>query len=284
MGAKGNVVIRLLYEPTAGGSATATLAIEEISADPLYHHRYEMSLTAKATAPVIFLAGGPASTIPDIELKSLDFGTIAPDATATASFWVRNVGDAPLTVPGVIENLQSNFGIVAPAILPAVLAPNAEIEVQCQFLAPPVSGRHMAGSFRVLSDDPIRDDTGDPLIPGAVLEVTGRSGGPSLLEPAEFEQGIVVVHPPAATVFTFTSDGTEAVMVREAKLVDVTPGTNFSLTSAPALPARLDPSTVLTLSVTCIATAPGMYEVDLFVTHNGNPHSSSQVRLRAIVT
>ncbi|MEP7112802.1 MAG: choice-of-anchor D domain-containing protein [Ilumatobacteraceae bacterium] len=294
VGSTSSVVIRVLYEPTAAGASVATLAIDETSADPLYRRRYEMPLTAQATMPSIFLAGGarrwihglpgqPDVPMRDIELRSLDFGVVPPDKTSIVSFWIRNVGNAALTVQGVIENMRGSFSVVDPNIFPIVLPANGEMEVPCSFLAPHASGQSVASSLRVLSDDPLRADSGDPQVPGAVLEVTGRSGGPSLLDPVEFEQGIVAIDPPAALTFTFRSDGTDAVTVRQVEFFDVNPGTNFSVSTAPQLPARVDPATELTLTVTCIANAPGMYEADLVVTHNGNPNSTSQVRLRAIV-
>ncbi len=281
-----SVVIRMLYEPTAGGATAATLAIEETSADPLYKRRYEVSLSATATAPAIFLASGPRRWVhglpgqPDVpvrdfELKVLDFGVAPPGQPSTASFWIRNVGDAPLTVQDVIENMRGNFAVVDPAIFPNVVQPDGEMEVSCRFLAPPVPGMTVASTLRVRSDD--------PLVPGAVLEVAGRSGGAHLTEPIEFDQGVVVVDPAAVVTFTFRSDGTDAVMVTQAKFIDLNPGTNFSVSSTPPLPARLDPAKDLTLTVTCIATVPGTYEADLVVTHSGNPYSTSQVRLRAHV-
>jgi pimeloyl-ACP methyl ester carboxylesterase len=294
LGPHSSVVIRVLHEPAAPGASAATLTIEETSADPLHRRRYEMALSAQATMPIIFLAGGPQRWIHglpgqpdipmrDIELTSLDFGIVPPDKTSSVSFWIRNAGNAPLTVHSVIENMRSNFAVVDPTVFPIVVPPIGEIEVPCRFLAPSASGKSLASWFRVLSDDPVRVDRSDPPLLGAVLEVTGRSGGPSLLDPVEFDQGIVEVHPPAALTFTFRSDGTDVVTVRQTEFFDVNPGTNFSVSSAPQLPARLSPASELTLTVTCIATAPGMYEADLVVTHNGNPNSTSQVRLRAIV-
>lgn len=294
LGSQSSVVIRVLYEPTAAAANAATLAIDETCADPLYRRRYEVPLTAQATMPTIFVAGGPQRWIHglpgqpdvpvrDIELRSLDFGVVPPDKTSIASFWIRNIGNAPLAVRGVIEHMSGNFSVVDPNVFPIVVPADGEMEVPCRFLAPSVSATSVASSFRVLSDDALRADSGDPQVPGAMLEVTGRSGGPSLLDPVEFDQGIVAVYPPAALTFTFRSDGTERVTVRQVEFFDVNPGTNFSVSTVPQLPARLNPALELTLTVTCIATAPGTYEADLVVNHNGNPNSSSNVRLRAVV-
>jgi hypothetical protein len=288
--AAGNsVVIRVLYQPIVRGAAQATVAIDVRSQDPQYSHRYEIPVAATAQMPTIFLASGPQRSVHmpgepdrpvrDLELKVLDFGVAPINKTSVASFWIRNVGDAPLTVQSVVAD-RNNFE--TKGNFPSTLAPGSELEVQCTFFAPTDPGMTVAGQFRLLSDDPIRVDGGSPPQPGAILKVKGRSGGPKLTEPVEFEQGVVVIQQSAT--FTFRSDGTDPTVVKGFKIVELNPGTNFSVSSVPQIPARLDPGSELKLMVTLRANQPGMYEADLLVTHNGNPHQSSQVRVRATVT
>jgi len=128
-------------------------------------------------------------------------------------------------------------------------------------------------------------DSSDPLLPGAVIEVKGRSGGPNLTEPLEFEQGVVVVSPPASATLTLRSDGTDPVTVRGVKLIELNRGTNFSVNSMPQIATTLvlAPGTELTLTVALTAIRRGVYEADLIVAHNGNPRRTSQVRLRGNV-
>ncbi|MCU1265464.1 MAG: hypothetical protein JWM21_1782 [Acidobacteria bacterium] len=283
----GHIVIRVLCQPTARGVANATLKFDVRSSDPQYQRSYEIPLTVTSQMPTLFIAGGPqrvrgpgGDRIPvrERELKTLDFGVAAPSQNTAASFWIRNIGDAQLTVQNLVIVNQGAFS--ANAVFPLALKPGNEIEVPCTFLAPPVAGMNVAGEFRLLSDDPIRMDSGDPLVPGAVLKLKGRSGGPKLAEPIEFEQGVVIVTQPAPVTFILKSVGTDPVTVREVKLIDLNPGSNFSVTSVPQMSATLAPGTELTLTVTLTATQPGRYEADLVVTHNGNAHQSSQVRLR----
>jgi len=287
------------YSPTTRGAAHATLVINmgsRTDAGVDYLQRVEVPISATAIMPTIFLARGPQQwvhglpgepdmPIRDIELKVLDFGVMEPTQTSAASFWIRNVGDAPLTVQGVVVYNQGNFGVTDPTSFPALLQPGSEMEVLCGFLAPPVPGMTVAGTFRVLSDDPLRMDSSDPLLPGAVIEVKGRSGGPNLTEPLEFEQGVVVVSPPASATLTLRSDGTDPVTVRGVKLIELNRGTNFSVNSMPQIATTLvlAPGTELTLTVALTAIRRGVYEADLIVAHNGNPRRTSQVRLRGNV-
>ena len=223
--------------------------------------------------------------IRDIELSVLDFGVAAPNQSSAASFWIRNVGDAPLIVQGVVENARGNFGIPDQTIFPALLQPGSEMEVPCNFLAPPVPGVTLTSTFRVLSDDPSRVDSGDPILPGAMLEVKGQSGGHHLSEPIEFEQGVVVVSPPDSATFIFRSDGTAPVTLRVIELRELNSGANFSLSGAPPrMPAQLAPGAELMLTVTLTATLPGVYWADLIVKHNGTGPGVSQVRLRGDVS
>lgn len=284
-----SVVIRVLYQPMARGAAHATLVIDMRSLDPQYKRSYEIPLAATAHMPTLFLADGPQRwvrgpggirlPVRDFELKVLDFGVASPTQTSAASFWIRNVGDAPLNVKEVssLHSLQDNFLAANTNVFPMTVPPGGEQEVPCVFTGGPISGKSLGSELKVVSDDPLQPIT------GAILLVKGRTAGPHLVEPIEFEQGFIVVTPSAPTTFTFQSDGTDPVTVREVKLIELNPGTNFSVSSAPQIPATLAPGTELTLAVTLTATPPDVYEADLLVAHNGNPRLNSQVRLRGNV-
>lgn len=282
-----SVVIRVLYQPIARGASAATLGIDVRSLDPQYKRSYEIPLAATAQMPTIFLAGEPQRwvggregipvPVRDIELKVLEFGVAAPAQTSAASFWIRNVGDAPLTVKEVssLHGPQGNFLAANTNVFPMTVPPGGEQEVPCVFNGGPVPGKSLGSEFKVVSDDPLQPIT------GTILLVKGRTAGPNLVEPIEFEQGLIIVGPPAPTTLTFQSDGTDPVTVREVKLLELNPGTNFSVSSAPKIPplATLAPGTKLTLTVTLTATLPGVYEAYLHVVHDGNPRRYSQVRL-----
>lgn len=264
----------LTYQPESLVPLATNLTLH--FTDGIAPSRHSQDVVVKVTAnthmPTIFLASrAQQGSRWSRELQVLDFGAAAPNRTSTASFWIRNVGDAPLTVQGVVEFNRGNFGVISPAIFPAILQPGGEMEVPCGFLAPPVPGTIMDGQFSIGSNDPIR--------PSVALWLKGRAAGPHLTEPMEFEQGVVIVSPPSPVTFTFRSDGTAPVTVKETTLIGLNPGTNFSVSGVPQLPATLAPGTELKLTVTLIANLPGVYEADLRVTHDGNPRMISGVRL-----
>ena len=224
-------------------------------------------------APVIFLAAGaqrpvrppvvgglPARQVREPELRALDFGFAVPNRTAAKSFWIRNRGDAPLTVQGV-RLPQNSFG--SATIFPATLQPGAEMEVACGFTAPPVAGMTVLGTFQIGSDDPLR--------PTADLAVRGKAAGASLIRIApsgvptmseSLDLGIVA--PSHSAAITFRSDGTEGVKLMS---INLTPNSGFSIGGLPqAMPAELAPLAELTLTVT-LAAMPGRYRAQLQINH-----------------
>jgi hypothetical protein len=297
------------FNPTSQGQARATLAIDVSSATDLgtvpFHHRYEVPLSGRALRPTIFLARGPrpgtigspggpllppsdAGLPPrppfprppgvgptplqlELELQELDFGAAAPGSTANSSFWIRNVGDAPLTVQGIAVANQQSFGITDVTIFPATLAPGEELEVQCNFLAYAIPGMGAAGEFLVLSDDPLRHT--------AVLRVIGRAAGPHLRDPSEVLDLGSVPPDPASATLTFHSDGTDPVTVEKVVLLTET---DFGVSGVPTLPASLPPGSDLVLTVSLVSTQPGTYQDRLVVAHDGNPGRSSQILVRAV--
>jgi len=275
---KKSVVIRVLYQPMDRGSVTANVRLDVRSADPTYNPTYEIGLKATAQMPTIFLAAGPQRwlrglggipvPIRDQELRALDFGVALPYQSTVASFWIRNLGDAPLTVKEVssLHSLQDYFLTANTNVFPMTVPPGGEQEVPCVFIGGPIAGRSQASELRVVTDDPLQPVT------GTILLAHGRTAGPHLVEPPEMETGFILVRPPNATSITFGSDGTDAVQIT---LIEIRPSSDFSLSGMPAFPATLAPGTKLTLSVTLAATQPGRYEADLVLFHNGNPDLNS---------
>jgi len=268
------------YTPTARGPAIATLAID-LSSDTdagavRFHQRYPVPISARAGMPTIFLSAGPARRrpiprpLPIPELTTLDFGTGPSGVLVNRSFWLRNVGDTPLTVSGIVVYQQGSFGVTNAAIFPATLQPGAELEVPGNYL-PGQQGTSASGEFHVFSNDPLR--------PEAVLFLVGRAAGPHLKVPPELlDLGDVVA--PASAILTFSSDGTGPVTVKRLRLNS---GTHFSVSANPTLPAVLATGGHLTITVTVLATTPGVYQDQLHLVHDGLPSGESSVVVRAAV-
>jgi predicted acylesterase/phospholipase RssA len=272
------------YTPTKRGASQAALVIEmDSDTDSVgvkYQQRYEVPLAGVAKMPTIFIAAqalplivrpprlpiGP-SPLPRLEpeLAVLDFGAAQPGQTASASFWLRNIGDAPLTITGITSH--NNFGITGPT-LPATLTPGGELEVAANFLASARAGEPSAGWFDIHSDDPLR--------PNATLPTTGRAAGPHLSEPTEqFDFGNVTPPPTPTATLTFKSDGTTPVTVEQLTLT----GTAFTATPTPAIPTQLAPGAELTVAVTPVGNGP--LSETLTIRHDGNPNHRSFVVLKA---
>lgn len=275
------------YAPTIKGAAQATLVINMRSgtdAGVEYRQHVVAPFVGLSHMPVISLAAGPRRppirgplgerVFPrELELKQLDFGLAAPNQSVAASFWIRNVGDAPLKVHGVGTYPFlgfGGFGVPDTSIFPATVPAGGELEVRCNFLAGPIPGQPVSNQLVVGSDDPLR--------PSVVLRVKGSIAGPHLAEPNEL-LNLGVVSPGASATLTFRSDGTSPVTLRK---VSLTSGAGFAVSGAPAtMPADLLPGTELVLTVTFTSTQPGRHFDHLALTHDGKVGDSSDIRLEA---
>ena len=267
------------FSPKVRGPAQATLTIETRSNTDIsgveYRRRFDVSLSGLAQAPVLVLADGPHGR----PLATLDFGAANPSTNADASFWVRNDGDAPLVVQGVVEYERSTFGIRDATIFPATLGPGDELEVPCTFLAPAVHGVAAASILHVLANDPREAE--EPSV--GDLIVKGRSAGPHLANPLEVL--MLGTEPPLATSadLVFRSDGTDPVKVKSVKLAHANQFSVTAVTPGNAVPLQLNPGTDLTVTVALTAMQPGSYQDWLVVTQDGSSSGRSQVQVNGYV-
>ena len=264
--------VSVTYAPTAAGTARAILAVDLRSAtDPpgmTYRRRYEVPLSASARMATIFLAALPGD---ETELTVLDFGLGPVGEPVTRSFWIRNVGDHVLTVGAPQATDRDGPWLNDPGRFPATLAPGGQMEVACSFSTGYFPGLAKESGLRIYSDDPAR--------PEVVLRTRIRAAGAHLVEPPEvIDFGVVASA--TSVLITFTSDGSEPVTVSEAQLAAER---DFSLSGVPALPAQIAPGTALRLAATVIAAAPGPYQDQLIVRHDGRGNRESSILLRATI-
>lgn len=271
IGAGQNATVYVSCTPTVRGRPTATLSADVTSATNTVHpflQHVDVPLTATAQAPVVFLAGVPLGTFRwpfrERQLVRLDFGAAAAGSTVLRTFWIRNVGDLPLTVSGVA--VGGAFGIPNATIFPSVIPPGGELAVEANFLAPSVAGTPAAGQLTILSDDPLR--------PQALLTVVGRSAGPHMtLQPQEWLD-LGTGTPPTGTL-TITSDGTDPFNL--VKVAVNNP--EFSLAGLPStFPWTMAPSTSLPVTVTFTGTNPGQHQGQLVVATDAGHDALVQLR------
>jgi NTE family protein len=265
--------------PTVRGRLLATLSVDASSAtDTLYPflQHLELPLTATGRAPKVFLAAlslvpppGPGGLVRHdfpghglggaqlvIELSHLDFLATAPGTTSLRTLWVRNVGDAPLSLTGLVTSDQTTFGF--PAVPPAgtVIPPGGELGIDANFLAPSVPGTPMSGQLEIHTDDPMR--------PVAVLAVSGRAAGAHLSPLPREVLNLNSGQPPTGQMI-LTSDGSDPVALTKFALTS----RDFSVSGFPPLPATLTPGTALTISVAYNGTVPGQHDAYLELDHDG---------------
>ena len=262
---------------TMRGRLVATLSADIRSGanttQPFDQH-VDVPVAATAQAPVAFLAAAPSLPRPRPvrlrELVHLDFGATAPGTSVVRTFWVRNVGDLPLSVAGVVTTNQGAFGIPDASIFPSVIAPGEELAVEANFLAPPVAGMAAAGELWIETDGPMR--------PRAVLTVGGRASGPHLtLQPPELLD-LGTGAPPAGQLI-LVSDGSDPLTLTRVRVDD----RDFSFSGFPALPATLAAGSSLTIVVTYDGANPGQHRGTMALAHDGNSSQQSLVFLRALV-
>jgi hypothetical protein len=270
-----SATVHLSCTPTVRGRLLATLSADATSQTDTPHpfqQHIDVPISATATAPVVFLAGlplpppGPIRRDPPgrpglgldrplIDLPLLDFGAVPPGGTANRPFWIRNVGDEPLSVSSVDSMNPAAFGIPNLTIFPALIAPGGELAVDANFLAPSVPGLPVRGRLEILSDDPTR--------PRAVLVVTGRVAGPHLsLQPVEVLNLSGVTLPTGE--LTIVSDGSDPATLGKVGVSDP----DFSISGLPGLPTALAPGTVLTISVTYTGSSQGEHNAYLVLEHD----------------
>jgi hypothetical protein len=142
------------------------------------------------------------------------------------------------------------------------------MEVPCDFNAGPIPGQTTQGSLTINSDDPVR--------PSANLNVKGLAAGPHLRTPSE----LLNLGSATTGTITLTSDGSAPVQVNRLQLAV---GQDFSVTSNPSIPVALAPGNSVKLTVTRTTNAPGMYQDQILVAHNGSQSGKSLILVRAAV-
>ena len=136
------------------GAATAVLTIEihsETAVGQRLSPTYDVALEAVGQQPTIFFAGGPMGRRPrpTRPLQLLDFGAGPPDTDLTASFWIRNTGNAGLEVGALNENVSCTVPDAA-SRFPAVIRPGGELEVPSAYRTSAVPGQSTTATLRLI--------------------------------------------------------------------------------------------------------------------------------------
>ncbi|MEW1927190.1 patatin-like phospholipase family protein [Streptomyces sp. NPDC088360] len=290
------------FGPSERGVMKAVLSIAmqsdtDIQGFP-YRRSYKMPLSAKGVAPVLFLAARrrrrisarpidvtrpylsgplPVHQRPSVdltrereeaELSMLDFGTAPAGEDRDATLWIRNLGDAPLTVRGVLIYRLDLVSLADPDALPVVVAPQREVGIVFSGTMGYFRGATVQTSINVYSDDPKR--------PTVSIVTRARAEGPHIVDPPE-----QIDLPNAVTgqqfTISFASDGTQPVSVSALTLE----GSGFQLLNPPVVPLTIPSGNRLDLTVVVTEDRPGLCLGRLDLLHDGNRQGKSYVSLRA---
>jgi NTE family protein len=268
--------MNVLFEPTARGAARATVAIDmgsRTAAGAFFQQRVEVPVSAVGTAPIVFLADGPPPAGPHRrlpqELTALDFGTAGLNTQVAKSFWIWNIGDAPLTVHGVAITGLGAVTFVNFSMFPLTLGTNGDVEVQCSFNSGAVAGANNHGELEIQSDDPLR--------PTAFLQALLRAAGPHLHIPGELlDLGQVPAQ--ATGTLTYTSDGSDPVTIKSVTLAS---GVDFAVSTQPTVPASIAPGDPFLVTIRVTGTTPGLHIDRLEMVHNSAPNGLATAEIRA---
>ena len=197
--------------------------------------------------------GVPASPIIEVDPDQIDFLPARADAVQSASFVVRNVGDAPLTVTGLSTPTSSDFTLVGDGA-GFLLDAGAEQTFEVQFQPTVAPVQHDA--IHVTSDDPDHPDvpvglSGSGLLPWLIID------------PPTWDFGALAVPCPDRVDLRVQNVGAESVTVTGLDLVG---DGAFSVVEAPPLPWVLTPYDYAVVTVEVTPASSTSIAADLQVT------------------
>jgi NTE family protein len=182
----------------------------------------------------------------------VNLGTVAPGATVNGSFFIGNLGDADLTVTGIVLRSGGFFG--DPINFPFTVAPGEWREIAVHTgtggLRP---GDVLTGEWAVLSDD--------PFVPEATVAMRVRLSGPKLTASTDFvDLGFIGTGSATERQITLENQGDQPVTIDRLRWTAGRPFT-VSLPATVTLPASLAAGAALVLTI----GVPAMTDTGNFV-------------------
>lgn len=191
-----NCTFTVYFTPTTHGEHDTTLTVTDNAGDSTAPQgdQQHVSLTGYGTRPLASLDPAAGST--------LDFGAVAPGATATRTVTISNTGDAPLRVSGI--TLTPDAGSFAQPNPNPCANKDIGVGVSCAFtvtFTPPASGT-------VTTTLRINDDSGaQPSAQTLTLQGAATNASATLVADNGGDFGRVQVGASATTLVTLTNTG-----------------------------------------------------------------------------
>lgn len=235
------LTVRMQFSPIARRAYNATLTISHD--DSLATSAYP--ITATGIAPLIATSS-----------DSLSGGNIRVQTNATAEVWLRNAGNAPMSLNGFtfVGADSSVFQVIAPASLPATIAAGDSIVVRVRFA--PTARRGYQAVMRANTD----------AIPATTnFTLTGRGIAPVIAGPTLAVVGATPVGSSIDEPAVAIRNLGDAPLTISALAISGVHAGDFSV-AGPALPAIIAPGDSLQVRIRMEPNAAGTRSADLVVT------------------
>ena len=234
-----SVVVDVMYQPQTVGATLSTLRVSSDASNI-------------PEASVALIGNAVPQPVPQVEVDplSLSLGEVERGAERTRSLRIRNTGTAELSITSLEITAAAGgaFALSNPPSLPVNVTPGAEVTVRIRYQ--PLIVGSVTGALRVFSNA--------EAMPSVTVPLSG-TGVPQPVPEIEVSRssiafGAVQVQAPGNSAVTVT----QSVQIRNmgnvnlmltALGIESSVGTEFTLKSAPTLPAVLTPLAAVNVEV-----------------------------------
>ena len=278
--ANGNTTFTVAFNPSAGGSRTATL---HIASNDATHNPFNIVLTGSGVGPAIVVEQPPGTGLASGG-STVDFGSSVVGTPYPLTFTIRNVGTVDLSGIGVTPTGtdSGDYTVTSPPAATVAAGGNTTFTVAFN----PLAGGIRAAALNIASNDSIHNPfiislTGNGMASAAPLIVVEQPAGTALTS----DSGLIgfgsalVGGTPKTLTFTIRNTGT-ADLTGLAVTADGINGTEFTVTTAPAATVAARDST--TFVVTFNPTGGGTRIATLHIASNDQKHHLFDIYLNGL--
>jgi hypothetical protein len=235
--------LQIYFSPQAAGPATASLDV--FHQVPVWgtQEKFTVQITGEGDPK----PPGPQPTI-SVSPVLIDFGALAPGASAAQSFEIENTGVADLNVSGLFyTSAWSGAFWVGGVTFPLVIGPGNKEVVDVTFYPSPTPGTPFVETMELRNDDWTN--------PAVAMTFQGETLGGRLIWPDLIDFG--QVQPNAVAAFDLKNLGSAPVTIRK---VSMQTGKEFAVGQPPRrYPVKINGGATRQFTIVLKATAPGIY-------------------------
>ena len=248
--AKGNCTITVTFTPTAAGTRTASISIQE-SADP---SPLLIPLTGTGIQPLV------SASVSSLVFAAQTVGTTSAPQTVT----LTNPGSSQLNISSIsVEGEATDFPLTN--LCGVSLQPNQSCTISVEF--EPTAAGTLSATLRIVTN--ATNVANGPLL--ISLSGTGVAAAPGIsVSPTSWNFGVVLTISSSTKAFTLTSTGNAALTITQMAITGTIAG-NFNQTSNCG--GTLQPGQQCTIDVVFKPAGAGLQTAQLEIFHNagGSP-------------